>query len=200
MSVVEKMDRVLHETRTKLPKLKQSLDREADTFGENPGRVLEDLPYSSDGLFLEPKEYDEVKENHRRLAAANHFEYADPWTGNTRTYDPMGKYVCGYCNQVEGIKCALLKIFRINRKIGSCAKWEDQCKGDTETKLNQLTSEEAAYGEAANGVGFGCARCPYGKKARAPDSKGRAVWCGKIAARVLQTTCCRLNGAKTVKR
>src|ERR1700761_8256087 len=66
-------------------------------------RQIKNLPEDTSG-FKEPEDYGpdtEVLENHNRMRAAEHGHYADPWTGNTRTYDPKGNYGCGECNMDE---------------------------------------------------------------------------------------------------
>jgi len=155
-----------------------------------------------DGLFIEPRDYSaerEVEENHNRERFANHFKFADPYTGNTRTYDEKGDYNCGRCNQADGDQCLLVDIKYINRDAGSCGDWEDICAGDPEMLLHEKSVESAGYGVAENGVGFGCHRCPYASRATTPDSKGRELYCGKGDFRTFGNACCGINGAPTVR-
>lgn len=165
-------------------------------------REIQDPPRGEDGLFAEPAaseytaKYEEV-ERHRREGAANHFKYADPWCGNPRTYDPDGRYNCGRCNQYEQGQCLLVDIPSVNPDAGSCGDWEDRFSGDPETDLTEKSVDAAGYAVAANGDGFGCFRCPYGKPT-ANDSMGRDWWCGKFAMRTLRTACCAINGAEVV--
>jgi len=146
----------------------------------------------------------EKYENHQRLRAANELDYADRYTGNPRTVDDDGDYVCGECNKREGSKC--LQVVRsdgktaitIDTKAGSCRYWENECAGDPEAWCLYSSIDLAAYGIAANGVGWGCARCPFSSPAVQDDSVGRSLYCGKIDARVFPTACCAINGAKIV--
>ena len=152
-------------------------------------------------LFVQPKDVSaarEVVENHNRMRFASHFKFADQYTGNTRTYDEDGRYNCGRCNQVDGTKCLLVDIASVNLKAGSCGDWENQCAGDPEMVLHEKSVESAGYGVAANGIGFGCMRCPYASAAFEPDSRGRDLYCGKGDFRTYGTACCALNGAPEV--
>jgi hypothetical protein len=161
-------------------------------------RSITKITRKPDGLIQQPSDVGperEVIESHNRERFANHFKYADPYAGNTRTFDEKGNYNCGACNQAEGNKCLLVKIPTIDLKAGSCGDWENLCAGDPEMQLNEKTPEVASYGIAANGVGFGCHRCPYASKAVAPDSRGRTLYCGKGDFRVFPLACCALNGA-----
>jgi hypothetical protein len=151
------------------------------------------------GLFIEPDDASakrEVIEVHHRDSFANHFKFADMYQGLTRTYDEDGRYNCGRCNQANGTKCLLVAIKRIDREAGSCGDWENQCAGDPEMKLQEKTIPSAGYAIAANGIGFGCNRCPYASPAIVPDSRGRELYCGKGDFRTYGTACCNLNGAK----
>jgi hypothetical protein len=152
-------------------------------------------------LTIQPKEVGadrELVESHNRERFANHFKYADPYTGNTRTFDEEGNYACGKCNQAQGNKCLLVDIESIDRKAGSCGDWENLCAGDPEMVLNEKSPEVASYGVAKNGEGFGCHRCPYASTAIAPDSRGRSLYCGKGDFRVFPKACCALNGAPVI--
>lgn len=154
-----------------------------------------------DGLFVQPTDVSagrEQIENKLRAAAAEHFNYADPYTGNTRTYDEKGRYNCGRCNQVHGTQCLLVDLPAVSLEAGSCRKWENVCAGDPEVLYRYGDDEEAVYGVAENGVGFGCARCPFSSKAVQPDSRGRTLYCGKLWFRVFKDACCSLNAVKTL--
>lgn len=164
-----------------------------------PVREILPVKVGDDGLFVQPTEVGpkrEVVENHNRMRAAEHGHYADPWTGNTRTYDPKGNYACGGCNQDEKTICELIKRDKpINEKAGSCEHWEDTCAGDPEIPIRRV---QANYGVAKNGVGFGCHRCEMQEKAVAPDSRGRDLYCKFWDCRVLATACCQYNNAPTI--
>lgn len=146
----------------------------------------------------------EVYENHQRLRAAHQLDYADQFTGNTRTFDDDGNNVCGECNQLAEGKCLVVvqsdgkTAIKVDTKAGSCAKWENQCAGDPEAWMLYMPIDLAGYAIAANGEGWGCHRCPYSSPAKTPDSVGRALYCGKIDARVMWNACCVINGAKTI--
>lgn len=163
-----------------------------------------------DGLFIQPNEVGakrEMVENHNRMRFASHFNFADPYTGNTRTYDPKGNYNCGRCNQETDGMCLLLtdddeeehEPFPIDKKAGSCEDWENQCAGDPEMRLHSKSYEVANYGVAQNGVGFGCHRCPFAMPAHAPDSMGRSMYCGQGDFRTFPMACCAINGAPVLK-
>lgn len=152
----------------------------------------------SNGLFIQPKDSSaqrELVEMHNRQRFANHFKYADQFCGNTRTYDPDGRYNCGRCNMADGTTCLLVKIPKIDKEAGSCGDWEDIAAGDPEMELREKSIDSAGYGVAANGKGFGCHRCPFASAAFQPDSQGRDLYCGKGDMRVFSDACCVLNGA-----
>jgi hypothetical protein len=154
-----------------------------------------------DGLFVQPDDESperETVEQHNRDRFANHFKYADVFTGLTRTFDDKGDYNCGRCNMANGDKCLLVGSLTIDRDAGSCGDWENRCAGDAEMPLGDKTIETAGYGVAANGKGFGCHRCPFASKAHNPDSRGRDLYCGKGDMRVFAMACCGLNGAETL--
>jgi hypothetical protein len=166
-------------------------------------RELKRLPRGRDGLFIQPDDNSpkrEVVENKHRMSFANHFNFADMFTGNTRTYDEEGRYNCGRCNQSQGNKCALLAITRVSKEAGSCEDWENQDASDSEVWYQEKSIEEAGYAEAKNGIGFGCLRCPFASPAHEPDSRGRGLYCGKGDFRTFSTACCALNGAPETKK
>lgn len=167
----------------------------------------------SDGLCVQPdyasmsdedRAQREVYENHQRLRAAHQLDYADEYTGNTRTYDEAGNNVCGGCNQEESGKCLVVvqkdgkTTIKVDLNAGSCRHWENQCAGDPEAWMLYSSIELSAYAIAANGEGWGCHRCPYASKAKLNDSVGRSLFCGKIDARVMPMACCAINGAAIV--
>lgn len=166
-----------------------------------PVRAIISPRRGSDGLFVQPHDASperEVIENHNRMRFANHFDFADMYTGNTRTVDPLGRYNCGRCNQADGSHCLLVAVPQLDLEAGSCRHWENQCAGDPEMPLHEEDAHAAAYGVAINGVGFGCHRCPYASAAFQPDSRGRALYCGKGDFRTFRSACCELNGAPTL--
>lgn len=155
----------------------------------------------ADGLIEQPDDVGAAREKVEfkwRMTFVNHLKYADDAVGDHRTFDPKGNYNCGRCNQADDDRCLLLDIPKIDRAAGSCSDWEDLCAADTEQVLHVKSPDGAAYGVAANGKGFGCHRCPYASKAKAADSKGRDLYCGKGGFRVQWNACCAINGAKTV--
>lgn len=162
-------------------------------------------PPVKDGLFVQPKEVGperELVESHNRTRFANKFNLADDrGTGNGRTYDPLGRYNCGRCNEADGYKCLEVSGLTINPEAGSCKDWENQCAGDPEIRLtlvNCTTADLVDYGVAENGIGFGCMRCPFASAAIEPDSQGRDLYCGKGDFRTEGNVCCELNGAELV--
>lgn len=172
-----------------------------------PVRPIEDPPRDDDGMIIEPADSDPetlVQENHARERFAKKADYADGYAGDGRTYDKNGRYNCGACNQADDHICLWVgdqdgNPLGIDREAGSCAKWEVICAGDPERMLNRATVASVSYGVAANGVGFGCARCPFQKKSkRGADSLGRTLWCGEGGFRVFPTACCEFNGAKVL--
>jgi hypothetical protein len=169
--------------------------------GQEPAREIVRPQRGKDGLFVQPKDDGperETVEQHNRDRFANHFHYADAFTGLTRTFDDKGDYNCGRCNMADGEKCLLVKALKIDRRAGSCGDWESLDAGDAEMPLGEKTVETAGYGVAKNGKGFGCHRCPYASKAHTPDSQGRDLYCGKGDMRVFALACCGLNGAETL--
>jgi len=164
---------------------------------EDLSRKLLHLP-KEDKLFKDSGKYDEVLESHLRDTFVNMFQYADPWQGNPRTYDPEGNYLCGECNKYLPNACTAVA-GDISSNRGSCRHWEDLDKGDSELLFaDKISKAFAAYGETtANG--FGCHRCEYGTKALAVDSHGRSLFCGQGAFRVWPTACCALNDSDKVK-
>jgi hypothetical protein len=167
-------------------------------------RKIVSPPRGSDGLFIQPKlrkETDpdrETAEAHNRERLANHFNYADLYTGVARTFDPAGNYRCGECNMDDGAKCLLVTVKRLDEEAGSCKHWEDQYAGDSEMELGLIEPEYAGYAIAENGKGWGCHRCPFASPAHAPDSLGRDLYCGKGECRVDRNACCDLNGLEQV--
>ncbi len=178
--------------------LRSSSKKEPST----PVRKITKLKRDKDGLFVQPDDNSaerEVIENHHRQGFANHFHFADMYTGNTRTYDPEGRYNCGRCNMADGTGCLLVNIKKIGLDAGSCGDWENTCAGDPELLLEEKSIDAAGYGEAENGIGFGCHRCPYASPAKACDSRGRELYCGKGDFRTFGTACCAINGAELKK-
>jgi len=172
-----------------------------------PRRKVISPPRDENGLFIQPRDVGperEQLEHLNRLNFAEHFHYADETTGNTRTFDPEGNYVCGGCNKkalatdgfgLDDKDCLLIPI-DVDPKAGSCEHWENTCAGDREINLRGIISAlEAVYGIAKNGKGFGCHRCPFQEKAFAADSRGRDRYCRKGDFRVPWNACCALNGA-----
>lgn len=181
--------------------LVEFVDAEGGSEARGIVRKVMDPERGPDGLFVQPHDVGpdrERDEQHNRDRFASHFKYADPFTGNTRTFDDEGRYNCGRCNQAEGVDCLLLDMDRIDREAGSCGDWEVTCAGDAEMLLQLKSTTVASYSIAENGVGWGCHRCPFASEAHQPDSRGRQLYCGKMDARVFWNACCAINGAKSV--
>lgn len=176
---------------------KKSIDREVSV----PSRDASGLIIQS--MEVGPKR--EFVEAHNRDRFVNHFHYSDTTQGNPKTFDPTGNYSCGTCNMAVGNKCLLVNTgtskdpLTVDLKAGSCGDWEKKCAGDPEILLAAKTPEVASYGVAANGMGFGCKRCPYASPAVEADSQGRSLYCGKGDFRVFPDACCALNGAALQK-
>lgn len=178
----------------------------AEKYDEDdvPTREITAPKKGAGGLFIEPDDYSaarEVIEQHNRDRFAGHYKFADPFTGLTRTFDEVGDYNCGRCNQADGNKCLLVSVARIDWRAGSCGDWENTCAGDPEMRgLRKKTPQVAGYGVAENGIGFGCHRCPFASRAKHPDSRMRTLYCGLGDFRTFWNACCVLNGAPTVKQ
>jgi hypothetical protein len=184
-------------------------------------RKLVQIKTDKDGLFVQPDLGDsndkwaerELVENHNRLGFAHVANFADQYTGNTRTFDPAGNYVCGQCNkhedETESVRCLLMaKKFKIDEDSGSCRYWENLCAGDPELDFASGASDgiyapkEAYYGvarkaEGRDGLGFGCHRCGMQEEAVQPDSRGRTLYCKRGDFRTFSNACCALNNAPT---
>lgn len=171
-------------------------------------RPIQDFPRDKAGLFIQPDELTpklaiQIEHNRDRMAAK--WEYADEFTGNAKTFDIAGNYVCGTCNQANASECLAVQNddgdepLIIDRKSGSCGKYEIICSGDPELRAFRLPKAIANYGVAENGEGFGCHRCPFAKKTKWRDSRGRPLWCGYGGSTVMENACCTLNGAETVE-
>jgi hypothetical protein len=155
------------------------------------------------GLFIQPRDFSaarEVKERQNRERFAGHWKFADPFTGITTTFDELGDYNCGRCNQAVGKKCLIVAVPILDLFAGSCGDWEKSRACDTEMRgLKKKSIAVAGYGIAANGIGYGCHRCPYASRAYRPDSVGRTLYCGLGDFRTFWNACCVLNGAATKK-
>lgn len=159
--------------------------------------VLDTPPTEKGGLFAEPKEYDEVREAHRREGFVSMFQYADERDGNPRSYDEAGNYLCKACNKYRKGQCAVVEGV-ISGSHGSCRHWEDVYRGDLELELSEKIDKQiAAYGTTTN-PGFGCHRCEYHSVAREEDSEGRTMFCHRGAFRVFPNACCALNDSGAV--
>jgi hypothetical protein len=180
---------------------------------EVPRRIVATPKIGADGLFVQQdtrgwtnkeKAEHELEENHNRERFASKFNYADPFIGNTRTFDEDGRYNCGACNQAQAKRCLIIgELVQIDLEAGSCYGWENLCAGDPELDFGPKgvsDAEAMAYGVAKNGKGFGCGdgetgeKCPWASTAYEPDSRGRKLYCGKGNMRVYFNACCKLNG------
>jgi hypothetical protein len=151
-----------------------------------------------DGLFVDTGEYDLVQESHIRDTFSKMFQYADPWAGDSRVFDPEGDYLCRDCNKFDDGKCLAVE-GEISGDHGSCRHWEDLDAGDPELLFAEKISKDMAdYGETPND-GFGCHRCEYHTKAKRADNHERAMFCKQGAFRVFNDGCCALNDAPGTK-
>jgi hypothetical protein len=186
-------------------KASYSLVKPPKTNSPSPFLVLNNLkrravrpPIGRDGLFEDTGKYDEVLETHLRDTFVKMFQYADPWAGDSRTFDEKGNYLCGDCNKYEPNACVAVE-GEISPDHGSCRHWEDQDAGDSELKFAEKISKDLAdYGETPN-EGFSCKRCEYHSDAKSPDSHGRNMFCKQGAFRVYGDGCCALNDTPGMK-
>jgi hypothetical protein len=152
-----------------------------------------------DGLFKDTGEYDEVQESHLRDTFAKMFQYADPWSGDSRSFDYEGNYLCQTCNKYEPGGACLAVEGKISGDHGSCRHWEDLDAGDPELEFaDKISKDLADYGETPR-EGFSCKRCEYMADAKSPDSHGRDGFCKQGAFRVYRDGCCALNDTKGMK-
>lgn len=164
------------------------------------------LPKDNKGRFIDTGIYDEQMEEHLRQTAMVMAFYSE----GGRNFDPNGAhYLCGGvegkgpggCNKYRpgaGTKGTCVGVQgKISGDTGSCQFWENLFNGDHELEYpekHKWDKVAAGYGERPEkGVGFGCMRCEYGNKAKAPDSLGRALWCGMHGCRVRENACCSKN-------
>lgn len=175
-------------------------------------REIIDYPRDGKGLFIQPDRLDQklaVQIEHNRERMAKKWEYADEFTGDTKSYDEKGNYNCGSCNQANGVTCLLVhddddknKPLQINRGYGSCGKYEIICSGDPELRAHRMSPDVANYGVRKGGSPnrvFGCHECPFASKTKWFDSRERPLWCGLGASTVMENACCTLNGAPVIE-
>ena len=106
--------------------------------------------------------------------------------------DPDGDYRCGSCQLRQGTDRCLYVQGIISFTIGSCNIY---VHGETaleesfelKEKFDQTT---VGYAERPEAKGFGCKRCEYGAKAKAPDQDGRPSWCREWGMHIEPTACC----------
>jgi len=150
-------------------------------------------PRGEDGLFKDTGEYNEVQEAHLRETFASMFQYADPWSGNPRTFDAAGNYLCGGCNKYDVPVACLAVTGKISGDHGSCRHWENPDAGDSELLFAAKISQNMADYGVTPKDGFGCKRCEFHTKAVKADSHGRDLFCKQGAFRVFRNGCCALN-------
>jgi hypothetical protein len=149
-------------------------------------------PRAPDGLFEDTGKYDEVEEAHLRATFSSMFQYSDPWSGDPRSFDRAGDYLCRGCNKYEPSSCLAVE-GKISGLHGSCRHWENIDAGDSELLFaEKITKNMADYGVTPN-AGFGCHRCEYHSAAKKADSHGRSMFCKQGAFRVFPKACCALN-------
>lgn len=172
-------------------------------------RPVLDWPRNSKGLYLQPtlREYQDpafqTLEQHNRDRAAAKADYADKTTGNARTIDEKGTYLCIDCNQQQNQACELMDMdllpgHKLIPNRDSCGKWEVICAGDAEIRFRRYSPIKLGFARLDPGHRFGCEGCPFKVKALVPDSLGRPDWCGWWYMRVFPKACCNDNGAKVV--
>lgn len=159
------------------------------------------------GDYIQPEKNSpelEVLMNHNRMRFANQFDLADTHGfGNSHTFDPKGNYECFDCNQYvkESNDCLVIgDLDKDDIQNGSsCRHFEMKCAGDPEMWLQRTTKAAALFGTAKNGNGFGCKRCPFGKKGKWLDSLGRDTWCSAGYFTTEKPVCCAVNSAPTIE-
>lgn len=169
-------------------------------------RKIATYPRDKDGEFIQPDKNSpelEIVMNHNRMRYANQYDLADTHGfGNSHTYDPEGRYVCGRCNQLDAKPndCLIIEDLDpedIDPEASSCRHFEMICAGDTEVRLKCTTKAAAIFGTLREGKKFGCWSCPHYKKGKWQDSLGRPGWCGSGYFTTEPRVCCALNSAPT---
>src|SRR5208282_1286331 len=133
----------------------------------------------------DPGQYDEEHEVHVRREAEEWAQYAEAGV----PYDPAGDYLCGTCDMRMGENECQRVQGPISFEKGSCRLYHIGPPENREPMVKKFTQVEAKYAESNQG-GFGCHRCEYGSKAKAPDSKGRESWCSFWGMHIRPNACC----------
>lgn len=134
-----------------------------------------------------PKGYDPGHEDEVRslMELTSFYDEAGPRS------DPEGKYLCGSCQLRKGDDACLFVSGAINRETGSCNIFICGNALPVSYELKEkYTQIEAGYAERPKEKGFGCSRCEYGAKAKAPDNDGRPSWCIEWGVHVEPSACC----------
>lgn len=170
-------------------------------------RVTIELPKGRDNLFLDTGVYHEATEDHvREMMGRIHFYADEHGSGNQKTFDVTGRYLCGGENQETEYSCNKFRpdpggspvggctMFTgdINGVTGGCDFWET-FRGllDPELKYARLLDRDGVYVEHRDGEGFSCFRCIFGAMlAVRPDSSGRNRFCRWFGVRVTDRACC----------
>ncbi len=173
------------------------------------------ISYDKDaqGMFIQPDQLTPmlaVEIEHNRMRMAKKWDYADTLCGDAHTYHDEGNYNCGDCNQEQDGICELVydddkegsdKIqppLVVDKKFGSCGKFEVIDSADPELKGNRLPASVANYGVRKDGAKdhvFGCHECWKKTATKWAVENDRVYWCGEGATTVQAKACCTLNGA-----
>lgn len=177
----------------------RAAERVFKTAERSPG----DPRKGPDGFYAQPTESDDRRDARERVNRAlfvKHLSYADQHVGDPESFDQAGDYNCGRCAQIDGDRCLLVDVDRVDRAAGSCSDWETMDGGEPAAVTQVKSPEAAAYAVADNGEGWGCKRCPAAEPATPPDVEGRGLYCRKGDFRVPDNACCAMNGAKVAER
>lgn len=171
-------------------------------------RITLKLTQSRERYFLDTGVYNEALEEIIRRTAARIAFYADEFFGDSRLFDPTGRYLCGghegntdsSCNKFlpdpggSPVGNCTLYVGDINGVLGGCDYWIRFAGPEQpELLLCQPYPRDQGYVEHRDGEGFGCVRCIHAAEAKRADSKGRATWCRWWGMRVTQNACCKQN-------
>lgn len=128
--------------------------------------------------------YDTAREAKLRKLIEQQAAYAE----RGPTFDPSGRYLCDGCAYFDGKdRCGAVE-GQISGTDGSSRLWT--IKGTEVEPLHwKLSQMSADYAERPKAKGFGCSRCEYATKAKAPDGE-RTLWCGFWGLRVAPLACC----------
>ncbi len=179
-------------------------------------REIKFFKRDKDGRYIQPDqnspELETIMDKNRQHAAEKSQYANSKGCGNGKTYDPTGRTICGHCNMylAETNDCTELvdivpgKDGDINPNASSCRYFERKRAGDWEVRFKRHTKEDAEFGTAANGEGFGCGspekkRCGWRENGKWVDSEGLGEWCSAYFFTTEPTACCDINSTPTIE-